>query len=132
MQKPKQKTTKQLKDALWKIVSQVVRRQGADLFREINTCFTCGKTFPIKKLNAGHFKHNKLDFDLRNLKPQCVHCNLWNSGELDVYGIKLVRIYGLEWVEQLERDAVQKGNDYSREELLLLMEEFKLKLNQLK
>lgn len=130
-QKPKLKSLKSLKSALWKLVSEYVRRHGAD-WRGWNTCFTCGAKIHWKKLNAGHFKHNKLDFDLRNLKPQCVKCNLWGRGKLDVYGVKLVRQFGIDWVEQLEKDAARFGNGYSRPQLVALTEEFKQKLKTIK
>lgn len=123
--KKKTKSLKTLKSALWKLTSQIVRLTSADLFRQTNRCFTCGKVHPITELHAGHFIHNKLDFDFRNLKPQCVHCNLFKHGNLWNYGKKLQKIYGIEWIEALEREAIRKGNDYSRIELLELTERYK-------
>lgn len=50
----------------------------------------------IKGMNAGHFKHGVLDFDEMNIHCQCVKCNKWNSGELDIYAEHLIRDYGLD------------------------------------
>lgn len=131
MKKQKQKSIKTLKSQLWKTVSIIVRSSGAD-WRGNVACYTCGVPYQWKEMNAGHFKHNKLDFDLRNLKPQCVKCNLWGRGKLDVYGVKLVRQYGMAWVTKLEQDAAQKGNNYSREELLKLTAKYNALLKKLK
>ena len=68
-------------------------------------------------MDAGHFIHNKLDFDPRNLKIQCGRCNRYLRGNLGVYAIKLIQEYGLEWVNQLQVDAQIKGNNYNREEI---------------
>lgn len=106
-----------LRDRAWKKMSIWVRRQGADLFHETNSCFTCEKTFPIKELQAGHFLHNKLDFDPRNLKPQCISCNNYHDGHRILYTIKLVKMHGMEWVDRLRHDADVKGNNYTRIEL---------------
>lgn len=76
-------------------------------------------------MQCGHFKHGKLDYDLRNLKPQCPQCNMWKSGRLDVYAIKLVQQFGLLWVEQLEKDAAAKGNNYTRTEVEALLVHYK-------
>lgn len=102
---------KKLHKQAWGLMSEVVRREAKGV------CFTCGKVGNWKEMHCGHFKHGKLDFDFRNLKSQCPKCNTYESGKLDVYGIKLVREYGIEFVNQLEVDAWKKGNDYSIEEL---------------
>lgn len=58
-----------------------------------------------------------------------MRCNLRLHGNLNIYGIKLVKEFGIEWALQLQRDAAQKGNNYSREELEESIEEFKIKLS---
>lgn len=98
----------------WKLMSEWVRRKEAD-WRGYVPCYTCGVPHPWKELHAGHFQHGKLDFDERNLKPQCAACNTYNGGRLDVYAMRLVSEHGIEWVEQLRRDAAQHQG-YSLEE----------------
>ena len=104
-----------LKRKCWTLMSEIVRRQDAD-WRGYVACYTCGKQRHWKEMHAGHFKHNKLDFDERNLKPQCPGCNTYRGGRLDVYAINLVKDYGMDWVEQLVIDAAQEKvytvNDY--------------------
>src|SRR6185312_4456734 len=125
MPKKKLKSLRILKANCWKAISLYVRQRGADLFKGTNECYTCLQTFPIKELQAGHYFHNKLDFDPRNLKPQCVRCNHFLRGNLGLYTRRLLKEHGEEWLEQLEKDAREKGNSYSREEILKLTEYFK-------
>ena len=121
---------KKLHNKVWKLMSEYVRLKGADQFG-FNTCYTCGAKKHYKELHAGHYKHDKLDFDERNLKPQCVKCNKYYSGRLDVYCEKLTREYGIDWVNQLVVDAwAYKG--YSIEEMLEIEKDLKQKLCELK
>lgn len=106
-------------------MSLKVRLKGANTFRQTNKCYTCNKTFPIKELQAGHFWHSKLDFDERNLKPQCVRCNHYFRGNLGIYASRLIRENGLFWFDQLKRDADKKGNNYKLSELKKLYEQLK-------
>ena len=106
--KVKKKTTKQIKktlhDSCWKLMSKAVRLKGADS-NGFNSCYTCGVVKHYKELQAGHYKHGRLDFDFRNLKPQCVKCNHFHSGRLDVYAEKLIKEYGVKWLDKLVQDA---------------------------
>jgi|TARA_R110000737_G_scaffold80809_2_gene113118 hypothetical protein len=50
------------------------------------TCITCGKVGDWKNggMQAGHFmsrKHYSTRWDERNVKPQCVGCNMFKAGE---------------------------------------------------
>lgn len=50
------------------------------------TCVTCGKEGHWKSggIQAGHFmsrKHYSTRWDVRNVKPQCVGCNMFKAGE---------------------------------------------------
>lgn len=111
-------------------MSEWVRRKDAD-WKGNTKCFTCGDIKHYKKMNAGHYIHDKLDFDERNLKPQCVRCNKFYSGMLDVYGEKLLMISGENFLWELRKDAQLKGNDYSYEELLTIKKTLEDKLKTL-
>lgn len=114
-----------LKARLWKLTSILVRRRGADS-EGYNNCFTCGARKHWKELQAGHFKHNRLDYDFRNLKPQCVQCNKWGRGKLDVYGLRLAEQHGIAWVQKLEYDSRQQ-TFFTPSELTLLIDDYKKK-----
>ena len=68
-------------------------------------------------MQAGHFIHNKLDYDERNIHAQCVHCNKYLSGNLGRYANHLIKDYGVDILDALEVEAARRGNDYSIEEL---------------
>ncbi|MEN8834729.1 MAG: recombination protein NinG, partial [Polaribacter sp.] len=58
------------------------------------TCVTCGKVGHWKTggIQAGHFmsrKHYSTRWDERNVKPQCVGCNVFKSGEQYKYSLYL-------------------------------------------
>ncbi len=125
-EKSKYPSTRSLKAKLWTLVSIYIRSKDAD-DKGYTRCFTCGAWKPWKELDCGHFKHNRLDYDERNLKPQCTKCNKWERGKLDVYGIKLVEKHGLAWVQKLEHDA-RKETHYTPAELTLLIKHYQ-KLN---
>jgi hypothetical protein len=113
---------KSLHAKAWKLWSVYIRTKDAD-WRGYNRCYTCKKYFHWKELQAGHYWHGRLDFDSRNLKPQCSRCNKWLSGNLDNYTMYLIEDMGLEAVKQLRRDAAQhKG--YSRQELLDIISKY--------
>lgn len=102
----------------WKMMSEVVRRTGAD-WRGYNRCYTCGTIKQWKELQAGHRYHGVLDFDYRNIKPQCIKCNHHSSGNLGEYERLIVKEHGIEYSEQLHRDARQ-FKSYSLEELRII------------
>ena len=64
-------------------------------------CITCGKQVQ----EAGHWKHGKLDFSEFNINGQCTACNRFRSGKLDVYTMRLIQMYGLKKVKEMERKA---------------------------
>ena len=70
-----------------------------------------------KKWTLGILKHNKLDFDERNLKVQCTTCNRYHQGRLDEYTKRLIDDFGIEWFHQLVKDA-WSHQGYSIEEML--------------
>jgi len=112
----------------WDLTSKVVRRNGADE-NGMNRCYTCGKKKHWKELQAGHFHHNKLDFDrARNLRPQCAGCNnqMWKGGNLAIYGTKLSKELGVEGMQQLLLDANTKV--YSTTELKEIIKDCQLEL----
>lgn len=128
----KKKTNQQIKktihDRVWKLMSKAVRLKGVDK-QGNNRCYTCDVIKPWQELQAGHFKHDRLDFDFRNLKGQCSRCNKWLSGRLDVYAERLIRDYGLKWFNKLVKDAwSHKG--YSIEEMLKIEEDLKKQIQE--
>lgn len=86
-------------------------------------CVTCGERKHFKKMHAGHFKHG-LDFIDDNMHPQCVGCNTYRGGRLDIYTLFMIDTYGRERVEELQR-LKNKGQKYSKSEYKEMIERFK-------
>ena len=116
-----------LKDNVWDLCSEYIRR------RDLGRCFTCGDIRSWKEQNAGHFVHGKetpIYFDEVNLHCQCVNCNKWNSGRLDVYSGKLISKYGSKKVQWLLAQKY-KLHHYTIKELEALKVKFQVKLKEI-
>jgi len=98
MKKKKVIDIKKLKKKAWDLCSKYVRQ------RDLGRCITCGDIRDWKEQNAGHFMHGSttpIYLDERNVNCQCVKCNKWLGGNLDVYAMVLIRKYGRGIIEKL-------------------------------
>lgn len=87
----KKPTRSKLVKKLDTVFSLWVRQSNADK-NNMCTCVTCNKTFFWKEIQAGHFmsrKHYSIRWDERNVKPQCVACNVYRAGEQYKYSLYL-------------------------------------------
>jgi len=103
---PRKLSKKGLHQKLWLLQGQQIKKREANFQGRVQ-CFTCFEWIPVKEAQIGHFWHNKLDFDERNLKIQDVKCNHFLGGNLGRYAARLIKENGIEWYEQLERDKNQ-------------------------
>ena len=102
---------KKLHKKAWKLQSDYIRQL------EKGVCFTCGDKRNWKEQQAGHYIHgNKMDFYPINIHCQCVRCNKWLHGNQGVYGEKLIKIYGMDKVEEI-REIEKKEKKYTIFEL---------------
>jgi hypothetical protein len=121
---------KTLKKKLWKLVSEYVRRNGADE-NGYNECYTCGAKKHWKELDCGHYIHrDALDYEINNLRPQCTHCNRFAHGHLDVYSEKLAKEIGYEEIE-LMRQRSKQVKKWTIQELEDLIQTYKDTLNHM-
>lgn len=72
---------------------------------ELLECYTCGRFFPKKKLQCGHFvsrfyKACRWDFD--NARPQCYVCNIQKKGDLVRFRQRLLAEIGEKRVLDVE------------------------------
>lgn len=127
------KRTKLKKQSKQKI--SVIQRKIWDECKRIirakygNTCYTC----PAKDLMGGDWQTGHmlakaslgayLKYDLRNLRPQCAHCNRWNDGMGAIFIENMRRIEGNEYVDQILKDRQVTVKAYDHYEKLL--EEYK-------
>lgn len=95
--------TKLLKEAD-SVFSKYVRLKYADQGGNVS-CYTCGHTNHYKKMQNGHYIsrfYKKYRFDERNTRPQCAMCNMWKSGDIPTFRMKLIA-EGVD-VEDMEQD----------------------------
>jgi hypothetical protein len=129
VKKKKQKSLRRLKEILWGIFSEYIRKRGADE-GGTNTCITCGKLSHWSELHAGHFvggRTNAVLFDERIVHPQCPVCNVWRGGNYAIYTLKMIDLYGREQVEEflaLKHKIVK----FTRTDLEEMIENYKGKL----
>ena len=111
---------------------QVVFNKWIRLRDKGKPCISCGN--PAKKENAGHYRSvgssPQLRFEPLNNNLQCEYCNTFLHGNLINYRINLIKKIGLDKVEWLEQEHPPKH--YSIPELILLKEEYKEKIRQMK
>ena len=129
----KAKTLKKLNNKAWKLMSEWIRRRAAD-WRGFVMCVTCSKSFiwDSGQIHAGHWIHDKLDYDERNVHPQCRKCNYkYNKNVNTMYAIFMAKTYGAKGMAKIRRDADTKGNLYTYQELNEIIENLKVKIASL-
>lgn len=98
----RKQTLRSLKNKCWRVFSEYIRRKDADE-GGTNYCFTCGEPKFWKELHAGHFvggRTNAVLFNEEIVKPQCVMCNIFLSGNYGPYTLKMLDLHGREKVEE--------------------------------
>ena len=96
---------------------------------------TCGKVYPLKSLQAGHFiagRGNSILFEEHNCHAQCYACNVVRGGEQFIHGQKVEDFYGKKEVERLSKlknearkftlDELEELTSYYREEVKQMLE----------
>jgi len=86
-----------------KYFSIYVRRLNADRDGML-LCCTCRLIYHWKKVHCGHYiPRNYLStrFDLKNVDPQCVGCNMFGGGKHDEFALHLIAKYGKNILEDL-------------------------------
>jgi hypothetical protein len=104
--KPSKSNIRTLHKKAWNIWSKWLRKSQAD-FSGYVSCYTCNKKLQWFEAHAGHWIHNRLDFDPRNIHIQCPGCNTYRNGRLEVYTLNLIDEIGVEQVKELRREATR-------------------------
>lgn len=85
----KKSDRKKLEDKVWNECKRIIREKHGD------TCYTCGvRNIEGSNWQTGHGKSKgalplRFKYDLRNLRPQCMLCNLHRGGMSDIFITKL-------------------------------------------
>tara|TARA_S200002703_G_scaffold143832_1_gene137076 strand:- start:94 stop:492 length:399 start_codon:yes stop_codon:yes gene_type:complete len=87
---PVKKSKSKLVKKLDSIFSKYIRLKHSK--KGICTCYTCGRKYEVKKIQAGHFmsrRHYSTRWDEDNVRPQCYGCNIGNQGRSYEFGLNL-------------------------------------------
>src|SRR6478735_9814990 len=94
-------------------------------------CITCGA--PVD--DAGHYKpagsYSAVRYDEQNVNGQCEYCNRHKHGNLDRYKEAMVKKWGIEHYERIEREC-RVSKKWERNELQFIINTYKSKLKALK
>ena len=130
MEKKKELIEKYPDKSKWLANAQTVVNAYVRLRDKNKPCISCGYIGDGKKWNAGHFRpqggNQQLRFNLLNLHKQCEPCNSYKSGNLVPYRKALIKKFGIKWVENLESNHETKK--YSIEYLQRLIKVFRKKI----
>lgn len=104
---PKEPLLTGMRAELWPVFSRYIRMR--DCLEATGTtthgkCCTCGRSYPIGKLQAGHFIPGRADsilFEPTCVHSQCYRCNVLRQGEWLKYFRYMEKKYGLEHVFKL-------------------------------
>ena len=135
--KKKPKSIQKLKDEVWTIFSEYIRKR--DCLRttgglEWGRCITCGLPFKYAELQAGHFipgRHNSILFEETCVHAQCYRCNVPMGGEPLKYRREIIKLYGEDYDLKLEEQAMETRK-FSREELEGMKAHYRQKIKELK
>jgi hypothetical protein len=89
-------------------------------------CISCGGTVEQAGhyCSSGHF--SALTFDEMNVNGQDIRCNMFLNGNLIYYRQGLVRKYGVDAVNELEKKAEVRTYKWSRTELEEIITKYKI------
>lgn len=101
-------------DLLWQECRRIIKLKYG------NTCYTCGKTgLEGANWQIGHLIPNStcgayLRYDLRNLRPQCYHCNINGGGQGATFLLRLQEREGKVYADGIFRDkqVIVKAQDH--------------------
>jgi hypothetical protein len=100
---------------------------------DVFMCCSCGKIYPIKSAQAGHFipgRNNAVLFEENGVHAQCYSCNIGKGGNWPGYYEFMLEEYGqIEIDKQLE--ARNKIVQYKLSDYLEIAEIYKQKLKEL-
>lgn len=128
----KPKLKKITKQKVWQVFSKYIRLKYTDKNGYV-ICYTCGTKIFWKEAQAGHGasgRGNSILFDERLVRPQCKRCNIFLKGNYDVFHAKLIKEYGKDFLDEINRlkKTVKK---FTQSELRELYEYYKSEVEKL-
>ena len=126
--KTKKLTVSKAKKRAWEVFSKYIRQRDSN---NLGTeCYTCGKYYPLKSMQAGHFQPGRFPiflFDERQVHSQCYRDNINLKGNWLRYYEHMVQDYGEEEVKKMiaQRNNFKQWKVY---ELVEIEQKYKAKL----
>jgi len=108
------KERKLLKKKAWVVFARYIRERDGK-------CVTCGNK---EHLAAGHYCHKREDFNERNIHAQCYACNRCRKGNMRVYTMYMIDLYGIDSVRKLMECEKEKPRLESGEFYLAIMKKY--------
>ena len=97
-------------------------------------CATCGTYHFWNDIHLGHYisrSHDSVRWDVRNTAPQCAHCNSFMGGEQHKMRAYLIKRYGEDEIQKMEKWAEMKKTE-NAESLRQKIIEYRGKIKALK
>jgi len=132
IKKPRKKVD--LKAKLDKIFSMYIRLKYSNS-NGICKCISCGKYHTWKEIQNGHYmsrRYMSTRFDEDNCRPQCVSCNIFNQGNIQMYRLGLIKDIGEKRVNLVELRAKSVTKKYSDIEYLSLIKYYLKEVEKMK
>ena len=129
---PKRKTVSQLKKDADSVTSELVRRSAAD-WQGLVKCYTCPVKKHWKQMQCGHYEsrmYNGTRYELKNLRPQCVACNIFKMGNKTIFALNLQKEEGQGILEELRAQAI-KITQFTANQLEMFIVSLKDRLKKL-
>lgn len=98
-------------------------------------CISCGTYKSWKEIQNGHYmsrRYMSTRFDEDNCRPQCVSCNIFNQGNIQMYRRGLIKQIGEQRVDLIEYKAKSMTKQYSEFELTELIKYYSKLVEKLK
>lgn len=128
MKKSKPKTLKsKLMKELDDIFSKYIRLKYSD-DNGYCRCISCGKVFFWKNIQNGHYmsrRYMSTRWSEDNCRPQCVACNMFNQGNIQMYRRGLIKQIGEQRIDLVEALARQSSDKKSEFEYAAMIKDFK-------
>jgi hypothetical protein len=120
----KSKSYGKLKKELDRVFSIFIRQ------RDKGKCYTCNVKKDPKQMQCGHFftrARMATRWNETNCHCQCVGCNIFKSGNIAEYAVRLEKEYGQGIIQKLRKESL-KMRQYKTGELEKLIKHYKSKI----
>ena len=131
--KKKVNVKQKLRDKLDEVFSKYIRLKHSDN-NGYCRCISCGKIVFWKQIQNGHYmsrRYLSTRFAEDNCRPQCVACNIFNQGNIQMYRRALVRSIGEQRVDLIEVRARQERREWSLFDLKQMIDFYKKQVDRL-